>query len=211
MTLYRIISLIAFLICFISLAYHFLRLIRLGSPKDYSIKRGNLKSAISYSFMGAMNPLEKESAYLHLPTYTAGILYHIGTFLSIIIFFLLLLFNISITGAFQWGFLCLLAVSSISGLGIFIKRIIVKKLRFLSNPDDYISNLLVTAFQICTLIVIVKETFTPYYFICAGLLFLYFPLGKLKHSLYFFAARYHLGFFYGWRGIWPVKSHGRSV
>lgn len=209
MILYWIISLAAFLICCISLAYHFFRLIRLGSPKDYSFKRGNLKSAISYSFIGAMNPFEKESAYLHLPTYTAGIVYHIGTFLSILIFFLLL-FSISITGAFQWGFLCLLAVSSISGLGISIKRITQKKLRFLSNPDDYISNLLVTAFQIFTLIVLINVTFTPYYYICAGLLFLYIPLGKLKHLLYFFAARYHLGFFYGWRGIWPAKSHGKT-
>ncbi len=208
MDLYRVISLISFLICFISLAYHFFRLIRLGSPKDYSFKIGNLKSAISYSFVGAMNPLEKESAYLHLPTYTAGILYHIGTFISIAVFFLLL-FHISFAYAFQWLLICIFAVSSVSGLGIFIKRIKVKKLRFLSNPDDYISNLLVTAFQIFTLIVFVKETYTPYYFICAGLLFLYLPLGKLKHSLYFFAARYHLGFFYGWRGIWPVKSHGQ--
>lgn len=207
--MYRIFSLIAFVICCISLAFHLIRLIRLGSPKDYSLKRGNLKSAVAYSFTGAMNPLEKESAYLHFPTYTAGILYHIGTFLSIIIFFLLLI-SVSITGMFQWGFLCLLIVSSICGLGIFTKRITLKKLRSLSNPDDYISNLLVTAFQIFTLIVLFYESFVPYYFIWAGLLFLYIPLSKLKHSLYFFAARYHLGFFYGWRGVWSVKSHGQQ-
>lgn len=206
--MYRTFSLIAFVICCISLAFHLIRLIRLGSPKDYSFKRGNLKSAVIYSFTGAMNPCEKESAYLHLPTYTAGILYHIGTFLSIIIFFLLLL-NIKITGAFQWAFLCLLAVSSISGFGIFIKRIALKKLRFLSNPDDYISNLLVTAFQIFTLIILFYEAYIPYYFVCAVLLFLYIPLGKLKHSLYFFAARYQLGIFYGWRGVWPAKSDGQ--
>jgi hypothetical protein len=208
MTLYRIISLIAFLICFISLAYHLIRLIRLGSPKDYSSKRGDIKSAISYSFAGAMNPLQKESAYLHLPTYTAGVLYHIGTFISIAAFFLFF-FRFSFANTFQWVLICILIASSVSGLGIFFKRIIVKKLRALSTPDDYVSNLLVTAFQIFTLIVLVKDTFTPYYFICAGILFLYLPLGKLKHSLYFFAARYHLGFFYGWRGIWPVKSSGQ--
>ena len=207
MTLFRIISLIAFLICFISLAFHFIRLIRLGSPKDYSLKRGNLKSAIAYSFVGAMNPLKKESAYLHLPTYTAGILYHIGTFTSIVIFFLFI-FNISLAYTFQWVLICILFVSSVSGLGIFLKRLTQKKLRSLSNPDDYISNILVTAFQLFTLIALISEAFAPFYFICAGLLLLYLPLGKLKHSLYFFAARYHLGFFYGWRGIWPEKSRG---
>jgi hypothetical protein len=29
------------------------------------------------------------------------------------------------------------------------------------------------------------------------------PLGKLRHVVYYFAARYHLGFFYGWRNVWP--------
>jgi len=206
MTLYRIISSTAFLICCISLAYHFFRLTRLGLPKDYSKKIGNPKSAISYSFFGAMNPMNKESAYLHFPTYTAGILYHIGTFISISLFFLFL-FNISFANLLQWVLICVLMASSASGFGIFIKRIALKKLRFLSNPDDYISNLLVTMFQVLTLIMLFTDIISAYYFIFAGLLFLYLPLGKLKHSLYFFAARFHLGYFYGWRGVWPVKNH----
>jgi hypothetical protein len=209
MDIFRVISLIAFLICIISLAYHFFRLIKLGSPKDYSFRRGNLKSAVSYSFIGAMNPFEKESAYLHLPTYTGGILYHIGTFVSIVIFFMFL-FNFSFDNTLRIILICVFAISGASGLGIFIKRITVKKLKFLSNPDDYISNLLVTIFQIFTLIVLIHGSFKPYYFICAGLLFIYLPLGKLKHSLYFFAARYHLGFFYGWRGVWPAKSQKQT-
>jgi hypothetical protein len=208
MTLYKSISLAAFLICLIILTFHLIRLIRLGSPKDYSHKIGNLKSAIPYSFVGAMNPLKKESAYLHLPTYTAGLLYHSGTFICFTLFFLLL-FDIRFTDSIQWILICFLTASSLSGFGIFVKRITLKKLRHLSNPDDYISNLFVTLFQIFTLIVLVEETFSPYYFILVSLLFLYLPLGKLRHSLYFFAARYHLGFFYGWRGIWPLKSHAQ--
>lgn len=195
------------MICSVSLVYHLIRLIRLGSPKDFSKKRGNLKSAISYSFIGAMNPLKKESAYLHLPTYTAGILYHIGTFVSIIAFFFFI-FQFGFANSLQWILICILTASSISGLGIFLKRTTQKKLRSLSNPDDYISNLLVTVFQFFTMIALISEAFAPYYFICAGILLLYLPLGKLKHSLYFFAARYHLGFFYGWRGIWPEKNGG---
>ncbi|MFA7361768.1 MAG: hypothetical protein WC139_12105 [Candidatus Kapaibacterium sp.] len=205
--MYKAISLSAFLICFIVLSFHFLRLIRLGSPKDYSNKRGNLKAAIGYSFIGAMNPLKKESAFLHLPTYTAGLLYHTGTFVCFALYFLLL-FDISFSNTIQWILVCLLTASSLSGLGIFVKRIALRKLRNLSNPDDYVSNLIVTDFQILTLIVLVEKSFSPYYFICISLLFLYLPLGKLKHSLYFFAARYHLGFFYGWRGVWPLKSRG---
>ena len=33
------------------------------------------------------------------------------------------------------------------------------------------------------------------------------PLGKLRHAVYYFAARYHLGFFYGWRNVWPNKEN----
>jgi hypothetical protein len=209
MTLYKTISLTAFLICFITLSYHFLRLVRLGSPKDYSRKRGNLKAAISYSFIGAMSPSKKESAYLHLPTYTAGLLYHAGTFISLILFFLFI-FNIRFENTIQWILICVLITSGVSGLGIFIKRTTVKKIRHLSNIDDYISNLLVTGFQLITLSALIGEVYTPYYFILVSLLFLYLPLGKLKHSIYFFAARYHLGFSYGWRGVWPLKEAGKS-
>jgi hypothetical protein len=207
MTLYKTISLTGFLICFITLTYHFLRLIRLGPPKDYSQKKGNLKTAISYSLTGAMNPFKKESAYLHFPTYTAGLIYHSGTFISFALYFLFL-FNVRFADSIQWVLFCVLIASCLSGLGIFIKRVTVKKLKHLSNPDDYISNLLVTGFQIFTPAVLIKETFSPFYFLFTALLFLYLPLGKLKHSVYFFAARYHLGFFYGWRGIWPLKNNG---
>lgn len=205
MTLYKIISIAALLICFLTLAFHLIRLIRLGLPKDYSKKKGDLNKAIPYSFTGAMNPLIKESAYLHLPTYTAGILYHSGTFICLVLYFLFLA-DTGFSKTIQLILICVLAITSLSGLGILIKRITIKKLNHLSNPDDYISNLLVTVFQILTLIVLIKESYFAYYFVFAGLLFLYLPVGKLKHSLYFFAARYHLGLFYGWRGIWPLKS-----
>jgi len=205
---YKTISLAAILICALIMAFHFIRLIRLGLPKEFSRRKGNLKSAITYSFTGAMSPSGKESAYLHLPTYTAGLLYHSGTFISLVLFFLML-FDVSFTDTVRWILICVLAVSGLSGLGILIKRILLKKMRYISNADDYVSNLLVSGFQIITLAALLDGVYAPYYFVFAGLLFLYLPLGKLKHSLYFFAARYHLGFFYGWRGIWPLKTHGQ--
>ena len=209
MSPYQFISLIAFLICIISLTYHFISLVKSGLPKDYLHKIGNIKTAVAYSFTGAMNPMKKESAYLHFPTYTAGILYHIGTFISVVLFFLFLS-EFGFPEFLKWFLFFVLIVTGASGLGIFIKRITLKKLRTLSNPDDYISNLLVTAFQFFASVVLVRNSFAPYYYIAAGMLFLYLPLGKLKHSLYFFSARYHLGFFYGRRSVWPVKSHKQS-
>ena len=75
---YQWLSIGALAICIFSLMLHFIKIIRLGKPTDYSEKRGDVAKAITYSMSGAMSPKKKESAFLHLPTYTAGIIYHIG-------------------------------------------------------------------------------------------------------------------------------------
>jgi hypothetical protein len=81
-------------------------------------------------------------------------------------------------------------------------------MRRLSNGDDFLSNLLVTVFQILTLFSLWIPGMIPFYFIYSGILFVYIPLGKLRHLLYFFAARFYLGWFYGKRGVWPPARHG---
>jgi hypothetical protein len=192
-------------ICLVNSSVHLLRLIRLGKPRDYSFPAGKIAPSIQYSFTGAMNPLKKESAYLHLPTYIAGIIYHIGTFLSIALFFLIWA-DVNFPDILTFSIVPFLLISFACGMGILIKRMVKKGLRDLSDPDDYISNLLVTFFQLMTSIVLLWDQYYPVYFILSSLLLIYFPLGKLKHAIYFFAARYHLGFFFGWRGIWPPKQ-----
>ncbi|MGM0667154.1 MAG: hypothetical protein ACQETA_07535 [Bacteroidota bacterium] len=203
---YIIVSIAALLICLFSCLYHFTRLIRLGVPGDFSRRMGNTTRAIKYSFTGAMSPGKKESAFLHLPTYTAGLVYHTGTFLAIILFF----FNLA---AFEAGTVAtyilsaVLLAGALSGTGILIKRIAVSKLRSLSCADDYISNILVTAFQYISILQLTGSVPGAVYFMTAGLLLLYVPLGKLRHLVYFFAARYQLGFFYGWRNAWPPSKN----
>lgn len=200
---YVILSLVSLCICLLACGYHVYRILSLGKPRDFSEPAGDINSAVAYSFTGGMSPKKKESAYLHLPTYTAGIIYHLGTFLSIGLFFLIML-NIQPAESLGWILASLLVISGFCGLGIFIKRMIKKELKSLSNPDDYISNLLVTGFQWMTALFLIFQT--PVYFIVVSALLLYLPLGKLKHTIYFFAARYHLGFFYGRRGVWPPKN-----
>jgi hypothetical protein len=206
MAWYKLLTSIAFALLIASISIHLIRLIKFGKPTDYSKKAGNTAKSIRYSFTGAMSPSKKESAFLHLPTYTAGVIYHLGTFLSLALFFILF-FNIHIANILGYIVAAFLAISAMCGLGILIKRFAVSKLRSLSNPDDYISNGLVTLVQALTAGVILNAQFEILYFIAISLLFLYFPLGKLKHAIYFFAARYQLGFFYGWRGVWPPQNN----
>jgi len=205
MAWYQWLAVASLLICICNCLYHFFRLIRLGKPKDYSHQTGDIPAAIRYSFTGAMSPMKKESAFLHIPTYTAGLIYHLGTFLAIFLFFLLL-FNVEIATWLQYILIACLFVSGLCGAGILVKRVTRKKLRSLSNADDYIANVLVTAFQLLTALAIIYPSIHPIFFIITSLLLLYIPVSKLKHLIYFFAARYQLGYFFGRRDVWPPKK-----
>lgn len=205
-TIYHWIFLGGFAICLISCLSQFFKVILSGLPKDFSQPLGKTLPAIVYSFTGAMSPTKKETAYLHLPTYTAGIIFHIGTFCGVFCL-IVLFFNIQLPEWLKLSFSILLIISAICGLSILIKRILVSKLRNLSNPDDYISNVLVTGFHILLAITILNNRILPVLLIYSTVLFLYLPIGKLRHTIYFFTSRIHLGFFYGWRGVWPIRKH----
>jgi nitrate reductase gamma subunit len=203
---------------------HFLRLIRLGAPKDLSEKSGSVLAGVIYSNTGAMLPMQKESAYKHLPTYTVGIILHIGIFTALLCF-LLLFFDTVWEFFFQYTLLSLLVAlcfffCSCCGIVLIIKRLTSKKLCPISNLDDYLSIILVTLFQFISALLFTTfafhEVFHKYfssevpewiiipYFIFPALLFIYLPFGKLRHAVYYFAARYHLGFFYFRRGTLPL-------
>jgi nitrate reductase gamma subunit len=199
---YILVALGSLAICLVSCLFHFMRLVKKGKPVDYAVPAGDTTKAVMYSFTGAMSPAKKESAYLHLPVYAAGILYHLGTFLSILLFFLFIA-GVWIEGVMSVLISVFLALTTLSGLWILIRRALDKTLRTLSNPDDYLSNILVTLFQAATIGILYYEHLVATYFITASALLLYLPLGKLRHAVYFFAARYHLGYFFGYRGTWP--------
>ena len=210
---YKYTALIAALICLSVFAYRLVYLISLGLPKDLSKESGSVAKGIIYSFTGAMSPKEKESAYLHLPTYTAGVIFHLGIFSSLLFFLwsvINLIIKIDTPQIVTISLIALLAISSLSGLSILIKRVVSKELRYLSCADDYISNFLSTSVLIATIILLTVSSSEALYYIIMTLLFLWMPLGKTKHLLYFFFARIHLGYFYGRRGAWP-KAKNRDL
>lgn len=207
----QIVSLVALAFCFVMMLAHFVRIVRLGKPKDFSVKSGSVAKGVAYANTVAMMPANKESAYMHLPTYAAGIIYHLGTFLSLLLF-VLSLFNLNVYYP-QWLNLALAAcllVSGICGTVLLIKRFVNKNLHSLANPDDYLSNFFTTLLHFATACYLAFAgccCSVPYiYYISATLLLVYMPFGKLRHVVYYFAARYHLGFFYGWRNVWPPKE-----
>lgn len=205
----KIVSLIALAICIGILCYHLVRIIRLGKPKDLSEPSGSVTQGVIYSNTVAMMPQNKESAYLHIPTYAAGMIFHIGTFLAILLYFLSFTPLLSMWPVFWHIIACGFAISACCGISLLIKRCVNKNLKVMSNPDDYLSNLFTTLFHIVTILLLCfhdSQWANMLYYTEVTLLLLYLPIGKLKHLLYYFSARYHLGFFYGWRNVWPIKK-----
>jgi hypothetical protein len=195
------VALAALAVCTLLCLGLLIRLIQDGRPKDLAKPKGKPALGIRYSLTGAMSPKKKESAFMHLPTYIAGLIYHFGTFVSL--FLLLLSFlNPSYPIAFAWTIAGFLIFTCMSGLGILIKRLTHKALRDLSNLDDYFSNLLVSLFQLSTALVLIAWIPDMVYYLLAAALLLYIPVGKLRHLVYFFSARYQLGWQYGLKGVW---------
>lgn len=199
--------LVGFAIFLLSSIFIIFKILRANYPPEYSQPLGKTGSAIIYSFTRGMSPFKKESAYLHLPTYIAGIIYHIGTFAAFFILFIIF-FNINLDAVFINVSFLILVLSGLCGFLIFLKRIFKSKLRKLSNLDDFVSNLIVTIFQLLTSLSLLQSYFIPYLFVCSTILLIIIPISKLRHSIYFFATRIQLGKFYGWRGVWPLKKKG---
>lgn len=217
MVWYLWLALAAFAFCVVAFLCSFLHLIRLGSPKDRSQPVGKVSAGVVYSCTTAMLPQNKESAYLHLPTYTAGIIYHIGNFLALATF--VWLFIASLIDFWPPLQICgtvevihqiisvILLISAACGICLLIKRCIKKELKAISSFDDYFSNIVCTLVQIFTIIYCLSPSFSAPYFVMVAVLMIWMPIGKIKHLLFFFMARYHLGFFYGRRGVWPPHKN----
>lgn len=208
MDIFRLLAAAALIFCLGSLVYQMTKLLIAGNKQDFSKPSGSTKNGIIYSFTRAMSPFEKESAYLHLPTYIAGLLFHLGVFLSFPVFVLMIISpKILFFSQYLTAIISLfLLISSFSGLFILFKRFFKRDIRAISGADDYISNGLTTISLFMSSIVLLTETIVPLYFVFYSILLVWVPIGKTRHLIYFFFARYHLGRFYGRRNSWPQKK-----
>lgn len=191
---------LSFLICVISLAFLVLKTLSLGRRSFLAQPRGEAKRGVYYAFGRGMMPWEKESAGKHILTYMAGILYHAGIFVALFYLCSLVIpFSLSIPIILR----ILLGLSFLCGVGVLMKRILNVPLRRISCPDDFASNILVDIFLAFALVSTFSEGFRTYLYSTSILLFLYIPLGKIRHCVFFFYTRILFGLFYGRRGVLP--------
>lgn len=171
-----------------------------GTRVLYAAPKGDPAAGVRYAFTGAMLPGAKESVREHLPSYLLGLAYHAGIFAA----FALLVTTLC-GGAWPsllHGLLqILLGLGVVGGLSLLLKRLLLPELRRLSHPDDFVSNGLATAF-----VALALTGPTTAWLLSTILLLVYMPLGKLRHCLFFFVARRHLGAFFGRRGVFPTEG-----
>jgi signal transduction histidine kinase len=198
----------------VSLAYAFAALIILvirtsvyGHKSDYAEAQGNIGKGVIYAFGQGMMPWAKESAAKHLPTFIAGIFYHAGIFAAGL-FLITLLFEFSLSPALTQILRIGLTIGLACGLGLLTKRVSLPYMRFISCPDDYLSNLLVNIFIAAALAVTFVAGWQTILFWAAIALSLYIPLGKIRHCLFFFYTRILFGAFFGRRGVLPNRVSG---
>jgi hypothetical protein len=197
---------IAFLFSLVSLSCLVLKTFSYEKKKLYAEPRGDVKKGIIYAFGKGMMPWEKESARNHLPTYIGGIFYHTGIFISLL-YLLIIILVIQLPPAVILLIRALCLIGSISGLVLLVKRIFSPAMKALSCPDDFAANIIVDTFLILSFLHSLRPAPAPsitlFLFITAAIMFLYIPLGKIRHCFFFFYVRVLFGIFYGRRGVFP--------
>lgn len=202
--------LFSLLFSFIALTFLVFKTFSLGRKSVYASPQGDWKKGIIYAFGKGMLPWEKESTKKHLPTYLAGFIYHFGIFAA-------LFYTLHLIIPFQISklLLSLLRVFMASGLlcgsGLLIKRSLLTNMRKISCPDDYVSNILVDLFILTALIETFFPLIRPFFYVECIIMFLYIPMGKIRHCFFFFYSRLLFGYFFGRRGVFPPRHKQLKV
>ena len=171
-------------------------------PSDRSPIKGSLPKGIQYAFTAGMMPWAKESTRIHMIAYLRGIGFHVGIFAAI---------GAVIISPF-WGYLppllsivlsWMLILGALLGAAGGVMRIVEHNLRGLSLPDDHFAVWLTTLFIAVAGLAVLNGAFMIPMYIVSAITFVYVPLGKIRHCLYFFFSRLFFGKFFGRRAVFP--------
>ena len=183
------------LYCLLFFVFWSVQLVRHRRP-DGSVARRSPLVGILSAFTRGMAPWRKESARHNPVSYGAGLLYHLATFCSFAVLgfpALLSSPNIVVVSVLLAGFVC--------GVFLLLKRAVSRSLRFMSEPGDYVANILVDLMQLSVILAMFEVLSLLVCYTAACVVLLYLPFGKLKHCYFFFASRFLLARSYGKKGV----------
>lgn len=170
---------------------------------------GDAAAGVRYAFTKGMLPEAKESVRTHLPSYAAGLAFHAGVFAAFGLLAATLAGIEAVTAVVRLAG-AVAGAGALAGLGLLGKRIASPVLRGLSYPDDFVANLLTTAFAALASVAAFLPAARGAWLVAGVALLLYVPVGKIRHCLLFFPARSHLGRFFGRRGTFPPASRRQA-
>lgn len=190
-----------------ALALTWLRARRFGRRVLLAPPAGDPAAGVRYAFTAAMLPQAKESVRMHLPSYAAGVVFHLGTFAA---FGLLAttLAGIDPPAALTRVVALVTLAGAAGGLALLVKRVATPYLRGLSSPDDLAANLLTTSFVALAGAASLHPPLGPAWLVAAVVLLVYLPVGKIRHCVFFFSSRAYMGAFFGYRGTFPSARQG---
>lgn len=179
-----------------------------GRRPAFAPSARSARGGVLYALGPGLAPTAKESTRSHPVVYALGVAFHLGIFTASILTLWILLADgvgrVPHGGAAAVPAI-LLALGTIGGTGLLVRRAGSSLLRGLSHPDDYLANLLTTAFVALAGACLWWPAGEPALLIAAMVLLCYAPLGKIRHCLFFFLSRYHLGRHFGRRGTFPLR------
>jgi len=179
-----------------------------GFPVYYSKEKGSRIKGIMYAFGRGMMPWEKESAGKHLLSYLAGVTYHTGIFVALL-YLLFVLCGVVLPSAILLLCQIILLTGGLCGVGLLFKRISSAEMKVISCLDDYAANIMVDLFIFSALLHSFSVASTPVFYGSAIVMFLYIPVGKIRHCFFFFLTRILFGIFFGRRDVFPGATGTR--
>jgi hypothetical protein len=197
----------AFCVSVLALCHLTIKTILFNKKPVYAKSRNRAIKGVVYALGRGMMPWEKESAGKHLLTYLGGIFYHTGIFAGLL-YLCMVIVAVHLEPIIVSILRVIMFAALFCGLGLFLKRSLKKQLRRISCLDDFASNLIVDVFLVLSLL----DTYTIrsrfFLYAVAMVMFLYMPIGKIRHCFFFFYSRILFGLFYGRRGVLPQnKGH----
>ena len=152
-----------------------------------------------------MLPRHKESVRNHPFKFVVGMVMHLGV-IAALAGALMLVFQPA-AGVIWMARLRPLFVAGLAAAAyLFVRRCLSADLKAMSTPDDFLAVL-----STCGLLAVMALVDAGPHGPVAALLYtaallVYVPLGKLRHAVFFFAARAEYGGRLGWRGVYPPPA-----
>jgi ElaB/YqjD/DUF883 family membrane-anchored ribosome-binding protein len=177
-----------------------------GGRTDHARSQGTPMRGVVYNFTTAMTPAHKESVRNHPAKFAVGMALHVGLLLSLLVVVIMMVHvETGVRAAQLLRYPAI--VSLVAGVYLAYRRTRDTNLQAMSSPDDFLAILCSCGLL---LLIVALPHHLPWAWAAlltyGTLLFIYLPLGKLRHIVFFFVARGDYGRRLGYRGVYPPAS-----